>query len=98
MTNSKKLIKQVILGKGDLENEIKKLFSTNCSTVPSEIILHNENGLLFELNNPEELAISMGRICFDANFYKCVFKNSHKNIAKFDEKMRIGKYKKIFEN
>ena len=30
--------------------------STNCPTGPSEIILNNEDGLLCEMNNPEELA------------------------------------------
>lgn len=70
--------------------------STNCPTGPSEIISHNEDGLLCELNNPEELANAMEKMCYDNDFRKYVFNNSRRKIAKFDEKIMISKYRKIF--
>ena len=70
--------------------------STNCSTGPSEIISHEEDGLLCEMNNTEALATAMERMCFDDNFRKYVFENSRRKIAKFDEKIMISKYKDIF--
>jgi glycosyltransferase involved in cell wall biosynthesis len=70
--------------------------STNCPTGPSEIISHNVDGLLCELNNPEELANAMERMCFDDDFRKYVFENSRRKIAKFDEKIMISKYREIF--
>lgn len=69
--------------------------STNCPTGPSEIITHNEDGLLCVMDNPEELAIAMERMCFDDNLRKYVFENSRKKIAKFDEKIMIGRYREI---
>lgn len=70
--------------------------STNCPTGPSEIISHNEDGILCELNNPAELASAMGKMCFDEDFRKFVFENSRRKIVKFDEKIMISRYKEIF--
>jgi glycosyltransferase involved in cell wall biosynthesis len=70
--------------------------STNCPTGPSEIISHNEDGLLCELNNPEELASAMEKMCFDEDFRKYVFENSRRKITKFDEKIMITRYREIF--
>jgi glycosyltransferase involved in cell wall biosynthesis len=70
--------------------------STNCPTGPSEIISHNVDGLLCEVNNSGELTKAMEKICFDENFRKIVFDNSRRKIAKFDEKIMIDKYRQIF--
>ena len=72
------------------------VISTNCPTGPSEIILNNVDGLLCEMDNPEELANSIEKMCFDENFRKYVFENSRKKIAKFDESTMISEYRKLF--
>ena len=69
--------------------------STNCPTGPSEVIQNNVDGILCEMNNPEELAGAIGKMCFDENFRKYVFENSRKKIAKFDERTMILEYKKL---
>ena len=72
------------------------VISTNCPTGPSEIISHNEDGILGRLNNPEDLAVAMERLCFDEEVRNYIFKNSRIKIAKFDEKIMIDKYREIF--
>ena len=69
--------------------------STNCPTGPSEIISHNEDGLLCEMNNREELASAMEKMCFDENFRKYVFENSRRKIAKFDERIMVQEYRHL---
>jgi glycosyltransferase involved in cell wall biosynthesis len=72
------------------------VISTNCPTGPSEIISHNVDGLLCEMDNQEELADAMGRMCFDEDFRERVFINSRKKISGFDEKIMIDKYRNLF--
>jgi glycosyltransferase involved in cell wall biosynthesis len=72
--------------------------STNCSTGPSEIILNNEDGLLCEMNNREELASAMEKMCFDENFRNYVFENSRRKIAKFDERIMVQEYRNLLLN
>jgi glycosyltransferase involved in cell wall biosynthesis len=72
------------------------VISTNCPTGPSEIISHNEDGILGRLNNPEDLAVAMERLCFDEEVRNYIFKNSRIKIVKFDEKIMIDKYREIF--
>ena len=72
--------------------------STNCPTGPSEIISHNEDGLLCEMNNKEELASAMEKMCFDENFRNYVFENSRRKIAKFDEQIMVQEYRDILLN
>jgi glycosyltransferase involved in cell wall biosynthesis len=71
------------------------VISTDCPTGPSEIISHNEDGILCRPNNPEDLAVAMERLCFDEEIRKYFFKNSRIKIAKFDEKIMIDKYREI---
>jgi glycosyltransferase involved in cell wall biosynthesis len=71
------------------------VISTDCPTGPSEIITHNEDGLLCEPDNPEELAAAMDKMCFDEIFRNKIFENSRIKIAKFDEKTMTGEYRKI---
>jgi glycosyltransferase involved in cell wall biosynthesis len=72
------------------------VISTDCPTGPSEIISNNEDGILCRLNNPEDMAVAMERLCFDEEVRKYIFKNSRIKIAKFDEKIMIDKYREIF--
>jgi glycosyltransferase involved in cell wall biosynthesis len=69
--------------------------STDCPTGPSEIISHNEDGLLCEMNNSEDLATAMEKMCFDEDFRDYVFENSRRKIAKFDERIMIQEYREI---
>jgi GalNAc-alpha-(1->4)-GalNAc-alpha-(1->3)-diNAcBac-PP-undecaprenol alpha-1,4-N-acetyl-D-galactosaminyltransferase len=71
------------------------VISTNCPTGPSEIISNNVNGLLCALNNPEELAAAIEKMCFDKDFRNNVFENSRKTITRFDEKVMVQEYRKI---
>jgi glycosyltransferase involved in cell wall biosynthesis len=71
------------------------VISTDCPTGPSEIITHYEDGLLCEPDNPEELAIAMGKMCFDEILRKKIYENSRIKIAKFDEEIMIGEYREL---
>ncbi len=71
------------------------VISTNCPTGPSEIISHELDGLLCEMDNPEELTKAMEKMCFDADFRKIVFQNSREKISRFDEKIMINKYRDL---
>ena len=71
--------------------------STNCPTGPSEIISHNEDGLLCEMNNKEELAAAMEKMCFDEDFRNYVFENSRKKIGKFDEQIMVREYQTLLQ-
>jgi glycosyltransferase involved in cell wall biosynthesis len=70
--------------------------STDCPTGPSEIISHNVDGLICEMDNPEELAEAIGRMCFDNDLRKKVFENSRKKIIKFDEQNMVREYRDLF--
>ena len=72
--------------------------STNCPTGPSEIISNNEDGLLCEMNNREELATAMEKMCFDENFRNYVFENSRRKIAKFNEQIMVKQYRDFLLN
>ena len=72
--------------------------STNCPTGPSEIISANKDGLLCKMNNPEELATSLEKMCFDENFRNYVFENSRRKIAKFDEQIMVNEYRDLLLN
>jgi N-acetylgalactosamine-N,N'-diacetylbacillosaminyl-diphospho-undecaprenol 4-alpha-N-acetylgalactosaminyltransferase len=71
------------------------VISTRCPTGPSEIITHKEDGMLCETNNSSGFADAMEKMCFDEDFRVLVFENSRKKIAKFDEKIMVGKYKEL---
>jgi N-acetylgalactosamine-N,N'-diacetylbacillosaminyl-diphospho-undecaprenol 4-alpha-N-acetylgalactosaminyltransferase len=72
--------------------------STNCPTGPSEIIMHNSDGLLCNVDDPVDLAQAMERMCFDEDFRTLVYENSRKKIAKFDEQIMADKYRDIFQS
>jgi glycosyltransferase involved in cell wall biosynthesis len=68
------------------------------SVGPSWLISHNENGLLFEIDNAEQCASEVNRVLSDAELADTLIMNGYRELhERFSEDVIIGQYKALFE-
>ena len=70
----------------------------DCKSGPSEIIRHNENGLLVENQNQEALTKALNKLILDEDFYKTIKNNSQNGLEKFSEPHIIQQWVNLLEN
>ncbi len=72
------------------------VLSTNCPSGPDEIITNMENGLLCKYNSAEELQDKMKYFYEHQEITKDLVKKASSSIKRFDEKIIINEYQKVF--
>ncbi len=55
--------------------------SVDCESGPSEILRHEQNGLLVQNNNPQAFANAMNRLIFDQSLYQLCKSNAKTSVA-----------------
>jgi glycosyltransferase involved in cell wall biosynthesis len=80
-----------------LEAQVLKKFiiSSNCPTGPKEILLNGNAGLLFEMNNFEELANKIQYFSCNRLKLREKINNGTRNINRFDYYKSLNKYLKV---
>ncbi|WP_411767740.1 glycosyltransferase [Winogradskyella sp. A3E31] len=72
--------------------------SVDCKSGPSEIVQHEQNGLLIENNNPDALADALNRMYDDKQLYLHCRSNAKLSVARFSEDAIAESWKKILNN
>ncbi|KAB1068218.1 glycosyltransferase [Tamlana haliotis] len=73
------------------------VIATNCETGPSEIINHNENGLLLDSYDDTVLADAIKKMVNDQEWYQQVKANALDSVAKFSKDAISKKWQMVFE-
>ncbi|MDO7174085.1 glycosyltransferase [Mariniflexile sp. AS56] len=73
------------------------LVSYDCKSGPSEIIIHEENGLLVDNQNTTKLTEALNKLLLDDAFYEKITSNLSTYDNPFTEKKSIQKWVNLFE-
>lgn len=71
--------------------------SVDCKSGPSEIVQHEQNGLLIENHNPDILAVNLNRLYEDKQLYLHCKSNSRSSVARFSEDAIAVSWEKILK-
>ncbi|PSG86085.1 glycosyltransferase [Aurantibacter aestuarii] len=74
------------------------VISYNCPSGPSEMIIHNKNGLLVENQNQEKLIEAMNSLVLYPDKLNDLAKNSHDYLLPYTSKSHLNYWENLFKN
>ena len=73
------------------------VISSNCPSGPSDIIKHNDNGILFETNDVNGLSESLNHLARNKEIRERLAHNAKISLSKFDHKTITHQWLELLE-
>ena len=74
------------------------IIAFDCKSGPSEIIIHEKNGLLVDNQNEEQLTIALNKLLLDDAYYYSIKANTQIGLEQFSEEKIIQEWINLLEN